>query len=114
MIIKWYRYSALTSAVFWIALGIITIGSIVFSSIGWGINLIMGLLFMLIGCFLYFRAHNLHHFYVNATENMQNNLRLQRFLLLDLMFVLGTFLVGALLLSAAASRVFGEGFPIFG
>ena len=114
MLIKWYKYSALTSAALWIALGIITIGSIVLSSIGWGINLIMGLLFMLIGCFLYFRAYNLHHFYVNATENMQENLHLRRFLRLDLIFVLGTLLVGALLVSAATSRVFGEGFPIFG
>lgn len=114
MLIQWYKYSASISAILWIALGTLTIGSIVLSSIGWVINLVMGLLFILIGCFLYLRAYHWRRFYITVSSDMRNNPHLQRFLRLDLLFVLGACLLGALFLTAGVSRVFGEGYAIFG
>ena len=114
MLIQWYKYSALIGAILWIGLGALTLGSIVLSSIGWVINLVIGLIFILIGYFLYLRASKLVRFYVTATDDVQNNPHMQRFLRLDLMLVLSTCFLGGLLLTAGISRVFGEGYAIFG
>jgi len=114
MLIRWYKNSALVSAILWIGIGAITIGSIALSSFSWGINLIMGFLFIFLGWFLYIRANYFHRFYSTNTADIQNNPHIKRFLRLDLMFVLSTCLIGGLLLTASISRVFGEGYPIFG
>jgi hypothetical protein len=95
-------------------LGAITIGSITLSSLGWVINLVMGLLFIFIGWFLYFRANNFHLFYSANIAETQNNQQLERFLRIDLILVLGTCLAGGLLLAVSIGRVFGEGYALFG
>ena len=114
MLIQWYKNIAFISAILWTGLGVLTIGSIALSSIGWAINLIIGLLFMLIAYFLYLRVKNLHCFYETIPSDAQNNPHLQRFLRLEMIFVLGTCFFGIILLSAGISRVFGEGYAIFG
>lgn len=114
MLIRRYRNIAFVSAALWVGLGGLTVGSIALSSIGWVINLVMGLLFMLIGVYLYFRAKNLHRFYETITPTARNNPYIQRFLNLELIFVLSTCFVGVIFLSAGISRVFGEGYAIFG
>jgi len=114
MLIRWHKNSALVSAILWIGIGAITIYSVALSSFGWGINLIMGFLFILLGWFLYIRANCFHRFFLTSTADIQNNPHFKRFLRLDLMFVLSTCLVGGLLLSASISRVFGEGYAVFG
>jgi len=113
-IILWHKRFSLINTCLWSGIGTITIGSIIQSSLSWHINLLMGLLFFSIGCFFYLRSSNLHHFYFSGDSKIQKNLHLQRFLRLDMIFVLGSCLVGGILLFASISRVFKEGFAIFG
>jgi hypothetical protein len=114
LLIQWYKNLALVSAFLWFGLGAITIGSIALSPISWAINLIIGLFFILIGWFLHRRASSFYHFYSTSADDTQNNQSLLRFLRLDFLAILGTCLVGSLLLIASISRVFGEGFAVFG
>ncbi len=113
MIYEWYKNIAYLGTIFWAGLGLLTIGSIAISSIGWVINLVMGCLFLLIGYFLYLRTKNLYRFYRAVTPDMQNISYLQKFLRLDLIFVVGITFLSGLLLMAGIFRVFGEGFAIF-
>jgi hypothetical protein len=114
MIIEWYKNIAYLGTFFWAGLGLLTIGSIAISSIGWVINLVMGSLFILIGYFLYLRAKNFYRFFRAITPDTQNISYLQKFLRLDLVIVVGITFLGGLLLMAGIFRVFGEGFAIFG
>ena len=113
-LIQWYKNLALVSAFFWVGLGVLTVGSIIVSSLGWIINLIMGILFIFIGWYLYARSDSFYRLFSSSASDMQNNPYIQRFLRFDLIFVLGTCFVGGLLLMASMSRVFGEGFAVFG
>lgn len=112
--IQWYKYIALASAFFWLGLGTLTMGSILVSALGWAINLIMGLFFILIGLYLRRRANSFYHFYVASSDEIQNNQHLCQFLRLDFFIVLGSSLVGGVLLLASLHRVFLEGFAVFG
>jgi hypothetical protein len=114
MLIQWHKSIAFLGAIFWTALGMLAIGSIRLGTIAWVINLGMGFLFVATGYFLYRRAKNFSRFYETITPDAQNNPHLQRFLRLDLLFVLGAAFLSGLLLLAAISRVFGEGYAIFG
>ncbi len=113
-LIRWYKNLALVSALLWVGLGVLTVGSIAVSTLGWAINLIMGALFIFIGWYIYARSDSFCRVYSSSASDMQNNPHIQRFLRLDLMFVLGACLVGGSLLVASISRVFGDGFAVFG
>jgi hypothetical protein len=95
-------------------LGMLTIGSIVLSSIGWFINLGMGLFFIMIGVYLYFRGNSLHRFYSGAVDNLQDDPKFRRFLRLDLLFVIISCVVSGAFLTGAFIRIFFEGFAVFG
>ena len=113
-LIQWYKNIAFLSTIFWAGLGVLTIGSIVISANGWVINLVIGSFFILIGIFLYLRAKNLHRFYEVIPSDVQNTPPLKHFLRLEMILILGTGFLGGMLLLAGISRVFGEGFAIFG
>jgi hypothetical protein len=91
-----------------------TIGSIAVSPLGWVINLGMGLLFIMIGGYLYFRGKSLHRFYAGAVDNLQEDPNFQSFFSYEMIFVIiscfgsGVFLIGAFI------RIFIEGFAVFG
>ena len=114
MVIRFHKFSSILSAILWLLLGILTIGSITISSLGWIINLSMGFLFIIIAGFIYLHGKNLHQFYSNAIEIIQNDPHFKRFLRLDLLFVFSTTFLGGVSLIAAFFRVFGEGFAVFG
>ncbi|MFZ2487886.1 MAG: hypothetical protein WAZ19_07155 [Anaerolineae bacterium] len=114
MSIRLYQFLALANALFWGMLGVLTIGSILLSRIGWPINLLMGNVFAAIGGFLYRRAYHWWRFYQTAPGDVQNSAHVKHFLHLDLIFLVGTGLIGGILLAAGISRVFGEGYAIFG
>jgi hypothetical protein len=78
------------------------------------INLVMGTIFAFMDYFFYLRARKLQRFHANITSDLQNNQHLQGFLRMDLTLVLGACLICIILLSGAISRVFSEGYPIFG
>lgn len=113
-LIQWYKNLALVGAILWFGVGLITIGGIVLSSLGWIINLVMGLIFISIGWLLYRRASSFYLFFSASPVTNQNNLHLQRFMRLDLLVVCGASLLGGILLIASISRVFGEGYAVFG
>jgi hypothetical protein len=76
---------------------VLTIGSIVLSSIGLVINLLMGAFFISFGWFMVWGTRSL-----------------DRVRILSLVFMLGAILIGSIMLVAGAFRVFGEGYAIFG
>ncbi|MGF1535547.1 MAG: hypothetical protein ACFB4J_03530 [Elainellaceae cyanobacterium] len=102
------------SASLWVGLGLTTAGSIAVSWLSWQINLLMGVVFAATGCFFYLRANSLFLAYSLSVIEPRNNRHLQRFLLLDLLFMLSTCFVGSLLLLASLSRIFSEGLAVFG
>ena len=114
MLIRFHKFSFILSAILWFLLGILTIGSIAISSLGWIINLSMGSFFMIVAGFIYLHGKNLHQFYSNAIETIQNDPHFNRFLRLDLIFVFSTAIISGGFLIAAIFRVFGEGFAVFG
>jgi hypothetical protein len=74
----------------------------------------MGLLFIIIGGFMYFHGNNLQKFYLSASEKLQKNLNFQRFLRFDLIFVLISYILSGSLVTGAFFRIFIEGFAVFG
>jgi len=114
MVVKLHKYSSILSASLWLILGILTAGSIVISKLGWIINVGMGLLFIIIGCFMYFHGNSLHQFYGSAVEKIQYDPNFRRFLRLDLIFVLISCIFSGISLIAVITRIFFEGYAVFG
>jgi len=114
MDINLHKYSSIFSACLWSVLGFFTIGSIAVSSIGWVINLGMGLLFIMTGGYLYFRGKSLHRFYLSAVDNLQQDPNFQRFLRFEMIFVIISSILSGVFLIAAFIRIFSEGFAVFG
>lgn len=114
MLVRGYKITSLMSFVLWGALGAITIGSIARSPVAWGINLIMGLLFVMTGWFLYQRANNFYRYVSTNPAERLSDQHLKHFLLFDFVLVCITVLVGALLFVMSIFRVFMEGYAVFG
>ena len=112
-LVRWHKRLALACALLWTGLGLVAIGGILLSLTSWRINLFMGALFVGIGWFSYARVNAFCRGFT-AMAVAQNNPHIRRFLLLDLILVVGVGLIGALLLVASLSRVFGEGYAVFG
>jgi len=114
MIIKIHKFCSILCTSLWLILGMLTIGSIAASSLVWIVNLGMGLLFIIIGVFIYLHGMRLHLFYASAVHKLQKDPNFQKFLRLDLIFVIISCLGGGVLLIGALIRVFMEGFAVFG
>ena len=114
MAIKLHKFASILSTGLWTGLGVLTIGSIAVSSIGWVINLGMGLLFILIGSYLYIRGKSLTRFYAGAADQLQADPNFQRVIHLDLVFIIISCLLSSAFLIGAFIRVFFEGFAVFG
>lgn len=113
MIKRIHRFLSFLSGLLWIGLGLIVIGSIAVSSLGWGINLIVGSVMLLIGVFLGLRGRALTAM-IESYEPEENTVRVSRFLRYDLILIGGISLIGLLLLAMSIYRVFGEGYAVFG
>ncbi|MFQ6539739.1 MULTISPECIES: hypothetical protein [Aphanothece] len=113
-LIRYHQYLAAVGAAFWVGTGVVAIGSIALSPRNWTPNLAMGVLFICLGWLLYLRAVSFSRFFSAMPVNIQIISFGQRFLRLDLLLVSLSCLVGALLLLASVSRVFGEGYAVFG
>jgi len=105
-----YKYIGFLSATVFTILGLITLGSILHNTIGFYLNVIMGVIFGAVGYYLYAKTQSV----LKLLPNVQQSKVYNRFLLLELVFSITTLFVGILLLSGAISRVFGEQLPIFG
>ena len=98
----------------WVLLGLLTIGSIMVSGLGWIINLVMGSVFCLFGTLFWMRVRFLHRSQAFLRADLDEDQSLAWFVYIDLLFVLGMLLMGGLLFVVGIGRVFGEGFAIFG
>lgn len=113
--IKLIQFLSSLGSLFWVLLGLLSIGGITLSTSGWLINVVMGILFIAVGCFFYARGRSFVCFYQShIKQGLLANQSLKRFIRLEIVLLLGNCFVSALLLAAGASRVFGEGFAIFG
>ena len=97
----------------WIICGLITLGSIYLSRIGFTINFIVGLLFILLGVYIYSKEKALLELLVKAHEGKQSRL-IKKVIIGEIIFITLALLVGIVIVSAVSSRVFGEGFAVFG
>ena len=106
------------AALSYIVLGLLTIGSIINGTTGLFINLTIGVLFIIIGFYLYARAKNIV-ILITETEDLNKEKNriinaLARFLIFERIFIVISLSFGIFLLSGAISRVFRENMPIFG
>ncbi len=107
------RYASYGASMVWIATGLIIIGSIYLSSSGFFINLIIGVLFILLGIFFYSKEKTLLQILSQNHEDIQNTLY-KKSINGEIILAMLTLFLGLMLLSAASSRVFVEGYPVFG
>lgn len=113
-----YKIISFTGALTYMLLGLVTVGSVLNGNTGLYINLLMGLIFIGTGYYLYEKAK---HIIILLLEVKNSDIRrslspktLTKFLFLEKIFVLVSLLFGVVILSAAISRVFFERMPIFG
>ena len=111
---RFHDIASFLNAVLWVVLSAMTLGGAFFRSVELLPNLVMGLLFFLVGVFFYTRANYLHRFMLVKQKRGQLNKFLLKYLYLDNMFVFLSLLFVIVLTTAAASRVFGERLPVFG
>ena len=111
---RYYTFSSYLAGLLWAILALVTLWGITLSTIGWAINLMAAVLFLLIGCFFYFRANSLQKFVKTLTLTEPSQKFLQTYLLLDKLFVSVSLLISILFLTGVVIRVFIEKFPVFG
>ena len=113
-----YKFAAYFGALVWLAIGLLTIGSIIHGTIGLAANISVGLIFAGIGYYLYLKAKNTTGLLINLDklDSKSHALTKQRnqFLLLEKIFAALSLLFGLILITGVLSRVFGEHMPIFG
>lgn len=97
----------------WITIGLITLGSIYLSRIGYIINLIVGILFLIIAIYFYFKEKYFLEF-LTKTNQVEQDLLFKKVILGEIILVMTALLVGTIALSAVSMRVFVEGFAVFG
>ena len=112
MKIKSLQILSLITAFVWTAVGIITVGSIYLSMGGFVINVVVGSLFIFIGQFIFWKER---YFVKFLREAVSNNKKLKVTVIIsELFFIGGILLVGLVAFFGVFSRVFLEGFAVFG
>lgn len=116
--LKFHRWTSNLTVFIWILLGLITIGSILNGTTGIFINIIVGLIFSVVGIYFLLRKNSFEEMatsaFLSKTENNQHQNPFSRFLALEIVLVIMTMIFGTLMLSAVISRAFFEKLPIFG
>lgn len=116
--IKTYKTISYLGAFVYVLLGFLTIGSIINGTIGLYINLIVGVIFIIIGYYFYAKAKSFMILIDNVkksnNETQATLNAIAKFLFFEKVLIITGLLFGVILLSAAISRVFGEKLPIFG
>lgn len=111
--LKILRIITYLATLIWVVTGLVTIGSIYLSRIGFVINLLVGKSFILLGTYFYFKEKALSELleitYQDQFSKLHNKVFLGEFF-----FMMFALLVGIIILSAVSSRVFKEGFAVFG
>ena len=111
-----YKTVAFSGAALYLISGILIIGSILNGAIGLFINLIVGILFISAGFYLYARAGNI----IRLTSGIkpdradQADSALKRFLFFEYIFIGAGSLIGMVFLYGVLHRIFAEKTPVFG
>lgn len=104
---RWIGYLA---AVSWFLLAILTAGSSLLRMSTVTINIAIAVIFAAIALFVLWRARTI----AGVARKIEFPDALGRLLMVEAATSAGFLIVGVLLLSGVASRVFGEGVPVFG
>ena len=115
-----YRFASYAGLAIWLLLGLLSIGGIFLGIIGFMVNIVMGIIFFLVGFYLHLKAKTTLSLFCNIIE-LGNSIKhntidslLERVVLLDLVLILLCLFLGLAILTGAILRIFGEGLPIFG
>ena len=113
---KTYKIMARVAAALYLISGILIIGSIINGAIGLFINLIVGILFICAGSYLYARAENIIRLIggIKPERADQADSALRRFLFFEYLFISAGNLIGMVFLYGVSHRVFAEKMPVFG
>ena len=111
--LKILHFATYLTILLWITTGLITIGSIYLSRIGFVTNIIVGILFILLGVYFYFKEKALSELLGKTYKKEQDKLH-NKVILGEIIFIMVALLVGGTILSAVISRVFWEGYAVFG
>ena len=111
-----YKIIAFSGAAFYFITGVLIIGSILNGAIGLFINLIVGLLFICAGFYLYARAENIIRLISGLKPERADQADgiLKRFLFFEYLFICAGNLIGMVFLYGVLHRVFAEKMPVFG
>jgi len=100
------------SVLLWLLIGVIIVGSIYFSTALWGMNLVIGLLFILFSFFLYQKQKN---FLLFLTESsVKQNKIYKRMIFYEIFSRFFSLLFTLVIFSGVTHRVFFEHFSVFG
>ena len=108
---KYLKFLSYLITTCWSLAGLIIMGSIFLGQSLWFINLFIGLFFIFIGFYFFKKESCFLELYKHSTiedEMVNKNIKLELMLLLFFSFF------GVIVLSAVYSRVFDEGFAVFG
>lgn len=111
--LKILQFATYLTILLWITTGLIIVGSIYLSRIGFVINLVIGILFILIGMYFYLKEKAFSKLLTQICEGKQDKLH-KKVILGEIIFIMMALFIGATALSAVSSRVFGQGFAVFG
>ena len=111
-----YETAAFSGAASYLISGILIIGSILNGAIGLFINLIIGIMFISAGFYLYARAENIIRLIggLKPERADQADSVLKRFLFFEYIFIGVGNLSGMVFFYGVLHRVFAEKMPVFG
>ena len=111
-----YKTVAFSGAAFYFITGILIIGSILNGVIGLFINLIVGLMFISAGAYLYARAENIIRLISGIKPERVDRADsvLKRFLFFEYVFIGAGSLIGMVFLYGVLHRILAEKMPVFG
>ena len=111
-----YNIVAFSGAAFYFITGVLIIGSIINGAIGLFINLIIGIMFICAGFYIYARAENIIRLIggLKPERADQADSVLKRFLFFEYLFIGAGNLIGIVFFYGVLHRVFAEKMPVFG
>ena len=111
-----YKTVAFSGAACYFITGVLIIGGIINGAIGLFINLIVGIMFISAGFYLYARAENIIRLIGGIKPERADRVdsALKRFLFFEYIFIGAGNLIGMVFLYGVSHRVFVEKMPVFG
>ncbi len=109
---KKLKYVSCLTALIWMMIGVITLGSILLSDIGWVINLTVGFVFVLFSTLLFLKEKNF--LLLISDSDPEDKIIQKKAVRYELFSLLIVLIVGVISLFGVSHRVFIEKFAVFG